>query len=202
MNAKEKSRRSFDKQAETYDTGKYGVHSRHQYSYILGEINKYDISSILDVGCGTGEILRLISETSHKIQLTGIDISPNMLEKAKSKIGNKANLILSDSEKLPFNDYSFDLVMCNDSFHHYPSPLNVLSEFHRVLKPEGILLISDYCIGFPIRQLMNIFIKYGHDGDVRIYSKKELLKMLSESSFKNIHYEKINTTGCLVKAYK
>lgn len=202
MNAKENSRKSFDKQAATYDTGKYGAHSRRQYNYILKKISEYKISSLLDVGCGTGEMLRLISERFPKIELTGVDISLNMLDKAKSKIGNMANLILSDSEKLPFDDNSFELVMCNDSFHHYPSPLNVLSEFHRVLKPEGTLLISDYSIGFPIRQLMNLLIKYSHDGDVRIYSKKEYLKMLSECSFKGIDYKKINTTGCLITAKK
>lgn len=194
--------KSFDKQAETYNTGKYGAHSRRQYNYILKKISEYKISSLLDVGCGTGEMLRLISERFPKIELTGVDISLNMLDKAKSKIGNMANLILSDSEKLPFDDNSFELVMCNDSFHHYPSPLNVLSEFHRVLKPEGTLLISDYSIGFPIRQLMNLLIKYSHDGDVRIYSKKEYLKMLSECSFKGIDYKKINTTGCLITSKK
>lgn len=202
MNAKEDSRKSFDKQAATYDTSRYSVHSRKQYNSILKIIKGYDILSLLDVGCGTGEMLRLINETFPTIKLAGVDISPNMLEKAKSKIGNMANLILSDSEKLPFDDNSFELVMCNDSFHHYPSPLNVLSEFHRVLKPEGILLISDYYIGFPIRQLLNFFIKYSHDGDVRIYSKKEFLKMLSESIFKDIHYKKINTTGCIITARK
>lgn len=202
MNAKEDSRKSFDKQAATYDTGKYGAHSRRQYNHIIKKISEYNISSLLDVGCGTGEMLRLISETYPKIKLTGVDISPNMLDKAKSKIGNIANLIISDSEKLPFDDNSFELVMCNDSFHHYPSPLNVLSEFNRVLKPKGILLISDYCIGFPIRQLMNIFIRYSHDGDVRIYSKKEYLKMFSKSSFQDIHYKKIDTTGCLITAKK
>lgn len=202
MNAKENSKKSFDRQAEVYDNSRYGAHARLQYNSILNRIREVAPSSLLDVGCGTGEMLKLLNYINPQMELTGIDISAKMLEKAKFKLNGKACLILGDAEKLPFKDNSFDVVICNDSFHHYPSPISVLCEFYRVLKPGGFLLISDYCICFPLRQLMNIFIRFSHDGDVRIYSRKEFLKMLSKVSFENASYEKINVTGCIITACK
>lgn len=202
MNAKDNSKRSFDRQAATYDTDKNGAHARRLYPFILSKIGEFPGTDLLDVGCGTGEMLRLLSEHNPQMKLTGIDISERMLEKAGFKVGEKARLIPCDAEKMPFDDNSFDTVMCNDSFHHYPAPLNVLREFYRILKPGGVLLISDYRIGFPLRQIMNLFIKYGYDGDVRIYSEKELINMLCACSFKNISYEKIDVTGCMITAQK
>lgn len=96
----------------------------------------------------------------------------------------------------------FDLLICNDSFHHYPAPAKALSEFRRVLRPEGRLMISDYHVGFPLRQLMNLFIRFGRDGDVRIYSRKEIVHLLSEASFGDISYESVHTTGCIVMGRK
>lgn len=202
MNAKEKSKKSFNKQAATYDTDKNGAHSRRLYNCILKRIYELPVNNMLDVGCGTGEMLKQLNDKKPQIKLTGIDISEMMLEKAKHKLNGKANFILCDAEKLPFANNSFDLVICNDSFHHYPAPMNVLKEFYRILNHDGILLISDYSIIFPIRQLMNIFIKFSNDGDVHIYSKKEIVNMLYKTSFKEINYKKIDLTGFIVTAKK
>jgi len=82
-------------------------------------------------------MMKLILQQSDDKSLYGIDLSEKMLEVAKEKLGNRVNLILGDSEQLPFSDSFFDVVYCNDSFHHYPAPDKVLSEVCRVLKPVG-----------------------------------------------------------------
>ncbi|HGM3450483.1 TPA: class I SAM-dependent methyltransferase [Clostridioides difficile] len=48
--------------------------------------------------------------------------SNNVKYQRYSTLGNDATLILGDSERLPFEDSSFDAIVCNDSFHHYPQP--------------------------------------------------------------------------------
>ena len=78
----------------------------------------------------------ILQEDTHK-ELCGIDLSEKMLAVAKSKLPEQVKLILGDSESLPFSDNAFDVVYCNDSFHHYPAPQNVLREVYRVLKPGG-----------------------------------------------------------------
>ena len=52
------------------------------------------------------------------------------------------------------------------------------------------------------RHIMNIFIKFSKEGDVKIYSRKEFINMFKDSNFKNIKYKKLNNTSCLIKAFK
>lgn len=202
MNAKKESQESFDRQALTYDMDRNGSHAREQYSIILQKMENFRFANVLDVGCGTGEILKRIHKRYPEVSLTGVDISEKMLEVAKVKIGNKATLLWADAEMLPFSDATFDLIVCSDSFHHYPNPQKVLAEFRRVLKGGGNLLIFDYSIGFPLRQLMNLFIRFSHDGDVHIYSKEEITKLVIQASFSNIQYERTNATAFIITGEK
>ena len=202
MNAKKESQESFDRQALTYDMDRNGSHAREQYSIILQKMENFRFANVLDVGCGTGEILKRIHRRYPEVSLTGVDISEKMLEVAKVKIGNKATLLWADAEMLPFSDATFDLIVCSDSFHHYPNPQKVLAEFRRVLKGGGNLLICDYSIGFPLRQLMNLFIRFSHDGDVHIYSKEEITKLVIQASFSNIQYERTNATAFIITGEK
>ena len=136
------------------------------------------------------------------VRLYGLDLSENMLRTAKEKLGDDADLTIGDAEALPFEDGTFDLLLCNDSFHHYPAPDKVLMEFMRVLKPEGTLLLSDYCMAFPLRQLMNVFIRFSDDGDVRIYSEKEITGLLQAAGFRDIIYGRTDKTGCVIVCRK
>ena len=160
------------------------------YRPVLEKLLALNWSSLLDVGDGTGEMLRMLAAARPEARYSGIDISPKMVETAGKKLGGAADLQQGDAENLPFGDNSFDIVICNDSFHHYPDPGKALSEFMRVLRPGGTLLVSDYCIAFPLRLLMNLFIRHGHDGDVHIYSKGELSALTAGAGFSGIQYEK------------
>ena len=159
-------------------------------------------ANVLDVGCGTGEMLKRIAAKFPDVRLYGLDLSENMLRTAKEKLGDDADLTIGDAEALPFEDGTFDLLLCNDSFHHYPAPDKVLMEFMRVLKPEGTLLLSDYCMAFPLRQLMNVFIRFSDDGDVRIYSEKEITRLLQDAGFRDIIYGRTYKTGCVIECRK
>ncbi|MBW2662356.1 MAG: methyltransferase domain-containing protein [Deltaproteobacteria bacterium] len=87
----------------------------HNYNIIVDALNATDISldnlTVLDVGCGTGAWLRLLVELGSKPEnLTGIDISENRIENAKSN--NPAiNWIKSDGDSIPFECDTFDIVM-------------------------------------------------------------------------------------------
>lgn len=194
------SKNTFDIQAEKYDTTFYGKHARKNYEYILNELNYLKEGSILDIGCGTGELLYIINKKG--LKLYGIDLSDKMIEKAKEKLQNHANLTIGDSENLPYKDNKFDIIICNDSFHHYPNPIKALKEMNRVLKNNGKIIMGDCYQPFIFRQIMNIFIKFSKDGDVKIYSKKEFINMFKGSKFKNIKYKKLDNSSCLIKAIK
>ena len=152
---KENSKAAFNQQAATYDKDIKGQHARSLYPVLLEKLSHIPFHSALDLGCGTGEMLKLIIQKDAHKELCGIDLSEEMLAVAKSKLPEQVKLLLGDSESLPFPDNTFDVVYCNDSFHHYPAPQNVLKEVHRVLKPGGTFLMGDCWQPFVGRVIMN-----------------------------------------------
>lgn len=187
---KERSKQSFDKQASIYDQSNYSKYPRQCYPYVINELSKIEFETILDLGCGTGSVLSLLLEQKSSVHAFGLDLSDEMLAVAKQKLGEEVELMQGDAERLPYEDNSFEVVICIESFHHYPNPSKALDEVYRVLKPKGKFLLCDTWIFTPIRQVMNAFIKFSNDGDVRIYSEHEIKEMFTESSFMNINWNK------------
>ena len=107
---------------------------------------------------------------------------------------------VGDSERLPFEDSSFDAIVCNDSFHHYPQPDIVEKEVSRCLKQNGVFIIGDCWQPIGARQIMNYYMKHSNSGDVKIYSKKEMLLLLSKD-FHEIEWKSFGTRSCLIIAY-
>ena len=198
---KENSKAAFNQQAATYDNDIKGQHARSLYPVILKKLSEIPYHTALDLGCGTGEMMRLILQQNKDKSLYGIDLSEKMLEVAKEKLGNHVNLILSDSEQLPFSDSFFDVVYCNDSFHHYPAPDKVLSEVYRVLKPNGIFVMCDCWQPTIGRAIMNFYMKHSKEGDVKIYSENEIRKLFSVH-FSKVLWKRIGNTACMACGIK
>lgn len=196
------SRNTFDLQATTYDTDKNGEHARTLYPHITDRLSDIPFNTVLDVGCGTGEILNTIKNRFPAVSLYGIDISEEMLEKSKEKLLNTAELSLGDAELLPYESDYFDLLICSDSFHHYPNPQKAIEEFYRVLKTDGHLLMADFWKPFPVRQLMNVFIPFSNEGDVKVYSKNEIVRFLKHVGFHSIVYQQVRNSSYLAIAKK
>lgn len=92
---------------------------------------------ILDVGCGPG---RLLASLAHRHQMTGCDISPEMLEEARRHSPAQARLVEADARSLPFADESFDALIALDLLTHLPDLEAGLRELARVVRPGGALL--------------------------------------------------------------
>lgn len=195
-NEKQKSKKAFNQQAVTYDQDMRGQHARSLYPILLEKISDISYHSALDLGCGTGEMIKMILEQDAQKSLTGIDLSEKMLEIAKGKLNDRAKLLLGDSEHLPFQDGTFDVVYCNDSFHHYPAPENVLAEVKRVLKTGGLFLMGDCWQPFIGRTIMNFYMKHSNEGDVKIYSEQEI-RFMFEKYFINVQWEQAGKTACI-----
>lgn len=193
---KEKSKAAFNQQAATYDMDMKGQHARSLYPILLERLSHISYHSALDLGCGTGEMIKQILQLDSRKELYGLDISEEMLLVAKNKLPDQVKLLLGDSESLPFQDNTFDVVYCNDSFHHYPAPRNVLREVHRVLKPGGTFLMGDCWQPYIGRVIMNFYMRHSKEGDVKIYSEAEMVSMLSEY-FHDVSWERIGNTACI-----
>ena len=177
---KQQSQQAFDQQAATYDTAVQGSHARALYPHLLEELSRTEGTRLLDLGCGTGALTAQVLEQDHRRQVTGLDLSERMLARARARLGGRVNLVQGDSEHLPFLDGSFDVVYCCDSFHHYPDPAAVLAEVGRVLTPGGVFLLGDIWLPLPGRLLMNPFLRWSREGDVKIYSRREITDLLGQ----------------------
>lgn len=99
---------------------------------------------VLDAGCGTGRHTAWLAQHGHKV--TAIDRSPEMLAKAREKVASQhlqAFFQVGDLRHLPYSTARFDLVLCALAINHIQDLNQVLQEFHRVLEPGGLLVISD-----------------------------------------------------------
>lgn len=193
---KQKSIKAFNQQAATYDQDLRGRHARSLYPVLAEKLSFLSYHSALDLGCGTGEMLRLLSEQDKTKELTGLDISEKMLAAAEAKLKDRVRLVLGDSEHLPFPDRSFDIVYCNDSFHHYPAPEKVLAEVRRVLADHGTFLMGDCWQPAAGRVIMNFYMRHSNEGDVKIYSEKEMTTLLSKF-FSHVHWEQVGKNACI-----
>lgn len=102
--------------------------------------------SILDVGCGTGKLLRATSARFPEARLEGVDAAPHMVETAIHLLppGSSIHVREATAEALPFPDRQFDLVFSTMTFHHWADQAKGVSEVARVLTPGGRWLLCDF----------------------------------------------------------
>jgi ubiquinone/menaquinone biosynthesis C-methylase UbiE len=98
----------------------------------------YKDGGLLEVGCGAGNIL----EKAPLGNLFGVDISAFILAKARQKLSKKANLFQADAQNLPFKDRVFKQVICSEVLEHLLDPSASLQEIARILKHQGIAVVS------------------------------------------------------------
>jgi len=133
-------------------------------------LNAYEIKKVLDVGCGD-----LIYKSLFKEQdLIGIDV-----EESGRKSNQKNPDFYFDGINIPFEENTFDLVLCTEVIEHAVEPEELINEIRRVLKPSGYLYLT----------VPMMFGEHETPYDFRRYTSFGLKKLLS-SSFREIWFEK------------
>jgi ubiquinone/menaquinone biosynthesis C-methylase UbiE len=132
---------------------------------------------VLDVGCGTGRLLRRAAASFPDADLVGVDPAADMVRQAEAArpadVG--ARFVQAAAEALPFGDASFDLVVSSMSFHHWADQRAGLREARRVLAPGGLLALGDaLAVGWPLRLALWAAGKRG-----RFHTPDELDAMLA-----------------------
>ncbi len=122
------------------------VPERQVEDYLLEITNNLEIETLLDVGTGTGRMLKLFSP--HTKQGIGIDLSHEMLGVARSHLENNAitNMQIrhGDMYDLALMDGSMDLVLFHQVLHFADDPLAAIRETARILRPDGIVIVIDF----------------------------------------------------------
>ncbi|MFK7001726.1 bifunctional demethylmenaquinone methyltransferase/2-methoxy-6-polyprenyl-1,4-benzoquinol methylase UbiE [Flavobacterium oreochromis] len=131
------------------------VQWRKRIVKLVGSIHP---KKVLDIATGTGDLAILMKDTQAE-KIIGLDISAGMLEVGREKIEKKGlskqiELILGDSENIPFEDNSFDAITVSFGIRNFENLEKGLSEILRVLKPGGIFVILETSVPerFPFKQ--------------------------------------------------
>lgn len=181
MNAKERTKNHFDETAEDYNNSSDGKFVNSMYDSLVNEIQKSEHGKILDVGCGNANLFKLLPD--RKYELYGVDFSEKMIDEAEKTCKTEATFAVADAESLPFDDDTFDIIVCNASFHHYTHPDTVLGEMYRVLRHNGKLLIGDPYVPSPVRPFINVLIRFSEKGDYHFYGFSEMQDLFLKNKF-------------------
>ena len=147
----------FDKRASTYDQGFEGKLSKRFYRLIYENVILRNGDRIIDIGCGTGTILKTLSGMEN-IDAHGIDVEPEMLKVAKAKCSNM-DIRECSCEDTPYEDNSFDVMTACMAYHHFPDKDGFAKEASRIIRQNGTLYIADPNFPLPIRKIMNFLAK-------------------------------------------
>jgi ubiquinone/menaquinone biosynthesis C-methylase UbiE len=180
------ARALFDRWARFYGADPVSVLIRRAQTKALSTLALGGSDRLLDVGCGPGEAVRRAA--THVDRATGLDLSPAMLARARSKAREIANVdfVEGDSAHLPFPDGAFTAVLSTTSFHHYVDPVGVLAEMRRVLAASGRLAISDLSSDRLVMRAMDAVLRRYEQGHVRFQSTGGLTALVRDAGFDDV----------------
>jgi len=142
--------------------------------------------NVLDLACGTGELLQRIMEDAPEAGLTGVDLAPNMVDRARHKLAERSEVQIqqADAHDLPFADESFDVVVCANTFHYFTHPEQVLREARRVLRPGGRLVLLDWCRDFWTCRVMDAVLRWVDPAYQTCYTLGEMRALVEATSLR------------------
>jgi ubiquinone/menaquinone biosynthesis C-methylase UbiE len=108
--------------------------------------------SILDIGCGTGRLLRKAALRWPAVNLNGVDPAEGMVTAAR-RLTPGAWFQVSPAESIPLSDGSVDLVLSTMSFHHWQDQGQGVKQVGRVLRPGGVFVLVDICVPFWLQRI-------------------------------------------------
>lgn len=127
----------------------------HLYSQVAEEVSRevaarrrHRGGTIVDLGCGPGDLVVEIASRMKDVKIVGIDPSASMLLWAgrHASADGRVRFVIGDAAELPFNDASVDVVVSTLSMHHWDDPAGAFAEIARVLTPDGFAFIYDLAL--------------------------------------------------------
>lgn len=202
LGKKEQVTQMFDTISENYDglnrVISFGIDVKWRKK-VLQMVASQNPETVLDIATGTGDLVLLMAQTSAK-KIIGLDISAGMLEVGKKKVAekkleHKIEMVLGDSENIPYPDNYFDAITVSFGIRNFETLEKGLVEILRVLKPNGIFVILETSVPtqFPYKQGYGIYTKYILPTIGKLFSKDQVAYgYLSESANNFPFGEKLN----------
>jgi demethylmenaquinone methyltransferase/2-methoxy-6-polyprenyl-1,4-benzoquinol methylase len=192
LSKKEQVTQMFDKVSSNYDFLNrlltFGIDISWRKK-VVKFVQNHQAKRILDIATGTGDLAIMLAKINPE-KVIGLDISEGMLEVGKKKVdrlnlNDKIEMILGDSEKLPFEDQFFDAITVGFGLRNFENLEQGLKEIYRVLRPKGtfVVLETSQPNKFPIKQGFTFYSKYIIPTVGKLFSKdKNAYQYLPESA--------------------
>lgn len=140
-------------------------------------------ATVLDAGCGQGKALKPLQQRFQATQVIGVDVDAHALVAARAEVarhGLEAEFIEADCASIPLPGASVDLVFCHQTLHHLVRQEETLKEFHRLLKPGGVLLLAESTKAYIHSWVIRLFFR--HPMHVQ-HTAPEYLEMVRHAGF-------------------
>ena len=147
-----------------------------------------DHKRVLDIGCGNGELICNLAEKGH--ECIGLDISENILKKFRARAKkNSIFQICGNAQQIPLRNSSVDIIICSEVLEHVIDYEQVLKEIYRLLKTDGLILVS-----VPYKENLTTYIcpycrkeikAYGGTVEhLRFFDENKLFRSMNHCGFK------------------
>lgn len=151
----------------------------------------------LDVGCGGGGTIRRMLRASPRLQVDGLDYSPDCVSMARRvnrrELGRRCEIRLGSVDAVPYADDTYDLVTAIETIYFWPDVPKALQELSRVLRADGQLLV---CCEMGSVELAETYARR-IDG-MRVYVADEVMRMAREAGFTDVaSHEGAGATYCV-----
>lgn len=161
-----------------------------------------ELKTVLELACGTGRVTRhLTSLLPDNSQLTATDLNPDMLAHAKSKLNSpQIKWQVVDAQQLPFDEDTFDHIVCQFGVMFFPEKLKAFKEAYRVLKNNGVFLFNTWdslehnrhslLVQIALRKLMGEEAPdFMEKGPFSFFDESIIKSLLIEAGFQSIQIE-------------
>jgi len=177
---------------------------------VMNELLKYKEKIILDLCCGTGNQIKLLSKHGFR-NLYCLDISDSMLEIAKRN-DSSIKIYNEDATKTNFDDASFDVVIISFAIHEKDRNTQqaLINEAYRIIKKDGFMLVVDYVFDNKTTKFGRILISIieriagrEHYRNFKSYiQNKGLLSLIKKDKFKLIKYNRMSSGAVTISIYQ
>jgi len=140
---------------------------------------------IIELGCGAAHLSRKLLQRLPTCAVTGLEVDERQHAKNLQKPQERLRFVQAGAQAIPFPDQSFDLALMLKSLHHVPLDLldQALGEVHRVLRPQGLLYVSEPVFAGALNEVMRLF----HDEEVvRAAALRALQKTVASGAWEQV----------------